>query len=248
MSGQGLQGQRCWITGGGSGIGAAAARSLAAAGAEVVVSGRRREALERTAGEIERLGGRCQIAPLDVADAAACDAVMTAQGPFDIVVASAGLNVKQRRLEDIVAADWQQVIDVNLSGAFNVVRTALPGMRSKGGGLVVVISSWIGWRLEPVGGAAYAASKRALGALTEIINVEEGPNGIRATHLCPAEANTEVLDSRPVPPPPEVRAKMLAPDDIGRVIAFLANCPPSVCINELVLSPVTNRFYQPGAV
>lgn len=243
-----LRSKRCWITGAGSGIGAAAARSLATAGAEIVLSGRRREALERTAGEIEQLGGRCRIAPLDVADAAACDEVMATHGPFDIVVASAGLNVKQRRLEEIVAGDWQQVVDVNLSGTFNVVRTALPGMRGNGGGLVVVISSWIGWRLEPVAGAAYAASKRALGALTEIINVEEGPHGIRATHLCPAETNTEVLDSRPVPPPPEVRAKMLAPDDIGRVIAFLATCPASMCINELVVSPVANRFYQPGAV
>ena len=129
-----------------------------------------------------------------------------------------------------------------------MVRPALAGMRSRGGGLVVVVSSWIGWRFEPVAGSGYAASKRALGALAEVINAEEGVNGIRATHLCPAETDTEVLDTRSNPPPPEERERMLRADDIGRLVAFLATCPAHMCVNEIVVSPVTNRFYRPGGV
>lgn len=243
-----LLNKRCWMSGAGSGIGAAAARALAAKGAEVVLSGRRREALERTLAQIEAQGGRAILAPLDVSDAAACARVAESHGPFDIVVASAGTNVPKRRLAELTADSWQKVVDTNLSGALHLVRTALPGMRERGGGLVVLVSSWIGWRLEPVAGAAYSASKRALGALAEIVNVEEGPHGIRATHFCPAETDTEVLDSRPVPPPPEERARMLRADDLGGLIAYIAACPPHLCINELVVSPVANRFYRPGGV
>src|SRR5690606_2701252 len=132
-----------------------------------------------------------------------------------ILIYSSGTNVAQRSLGTISREGWNTVVNVNLNGAFNAVHSVLPCMRARGGGLVVIISSWAGWRLEPVAGAAYSTTKRGLLALSEVINIEEGPNGIRSTCLCPAEVDTEVLNTRPVPPTAEARARMLQPADIG---------------------------------
>lgn len=243
-----LKEKRAWIIGAGSGIGAAAARALAGDGAATVLSGRRAEALAHTAAQIEGAGGRAQQEPLDVADAAACNRLAANIGSVDVLVMSAGTNVKRRSLRELSTADWTAVTGTNLGGAFNVVQAVLPGMRERGGGLIIIVSSWIGWRHEPVAGVSYSASKRALGALTETINAEEGASGIRATCLCPAETDTEVLDTRPMPPSAEVRALMLKADDVGRVVAFLASCPPHMCVNEVVVSPAANRFYRQGGV
>ena len=236
----GLAGRTAWVTGGGSGIGAAAARALAEAGAAVTISGRRREALERVA------AGSARIAPLvlDVTDAPAVERAGRGLGEVDILVANAGTNIPRRRFAEVSLADWHMVLDTNLKGVMHAVQAVLPGMRARGTGLIVVVSSWIGWRNEKLAGSAYAASKRALLALVESLNMEEGPNGIRATALCPAEVDTEVLETRPVPPPAEERAGMLRADDIGRLIRFLAEQPPHVCVNEITISPVQNRFYR----
>ena len=83
-------------------------------------------------------------------------------------------------------------------------------------------------------------------ALTESINMEECANGIRATALLPGEAATPILEKRPVPPTPEVRAKMLQPEDLGRAIGFIASLPARACVNELTLTPTWNRFYLGG--
>jgi len=92
-------------------------------------------------------------------------------------------------------------------------------------------------------GAAYNASKHAVTALTETINMEEGINGIRACALCPAEVATPIMDRRPMPPSQEDRARMLQPKDLGHTIRWLAELPPNVCINQLVVSPTWNRIY-----
>lgn len=236
----GLAGQNAWVTGGGSGIGAAAARALAEAGAAVTISGRRREALERVAADSERIATLA----LDVTDAEAMAQAGRELGAIDILIANAGTNIPKRRFAEVSLADWHMVLDINLKGVLHAVQAVLPGMRQRGTGLIVVVSSWIGWRNEKLAGSAYAASKRALRALVESLNMEEGGNGIRATALCPAEVDTEVLETRPVPPPAEERAKMLRADDVGRLIRFMAEQPPHVCFNEITISPVQNRFYR----
>jgi NADP-dependent 3-hydroxy acid dehydrogenase YdfG len=236
----GLAGRTAWVTGGGSGIGAAAARALAEAGAQVTISGRRREALDRVAAD----GGRVVPLMLDVTDSEAVERAGRAFGAIDILVASAGTNIPGRSFADVSIADWHKVLDTNLKGVLHAVHAVLPGMRRRGSGLVVIVSSWIGWRNDRIAGSAYAASKRALLALVESLNMEESVNGIRATALCPAEVDTEVLDTRPVPPPAEERAKMLRADDIGRLVRFLAEQPPHVCVNEVTINPVQNRFYR----
>ncbi|ANK83418.1 MAG: oxidoreductase [Rhizobiales bacterium NRL2] len=237
-----------WITGAGSGIGQAAAVALARDGFAVVASGRRTEPLNETAAIIADAGGTCVVEPLDVADADACAAVAdrTRQrfGGIDVLVANAGLNVKDRHLDSLSVADWRQVIDVDVNGVFQCIHPVLPMMRARGGGLIVNVSSWAGRWPAYLAGAAYNAAKHAVSAMNELINMEEGGNGIRATALCPGEVYTPIMDARPVPPPPEELEKMVQMADMGEVIAWLAALPPHVCINELVVSPTDNRIYR----
>jgi len=242
-----LSGKTAWILGGGSGLGAAAAESLAVLGAHVAVSGRRADALERTLRRIETAGGSGTAIPLDVLERDRIDAAAVKIGPVDILIYSSGTNVPRRRLAELNGSDWDRIVDINLNGALHCVQAVLPGMRARGAGTVVVISSWAGWRMEPVAGAAYSATKHALPALCETINIEEGQNGIRATCLMPAEADTEVLDTRTNPPPPEARAKMLRAKDIGDIIGYVAGAPSGMCFNQIVMSPLHNNFYAPRA-
>ena len=233
-----LSGKVAWVTGGGTGIGAAGARALAAAGAQVVVSGRRADPLEALAREI---GGRALA--LDVADPQAIGAAADEIGPVDILVASAGTNVPDRSLAKVSTEDWSRVVDVNLNGVFHATRAVLPGMRAQGGGVVMLVSSWAGKYATRLTGAAYNASKHAVVALSESINIEEGANGIRSTVIMPGEVATDILQSRPVPPSQEQMDRMLQAEDLGATIRFVAEMPPRVCLNEILISPTWNRFY-----
>ena len=95
-------------------------------------------------------------------------------------------------------------------------------------------------------GPAYNATKRAVLALSESINMEECGHGIRATSLLPGEVATPIMEKRPVPPTKETRERMVQPEDMGRAILFLAQMPARACVNELVISPTHNRFYLGG--
>ncbi|WP_417721997.1 SDR family oxidoreductase [Salipiger sp.] len=243
MAHETLKGKTAWIIGGGSGLGAASAAALAAGGAHVCLSGRRRDALETVADRIARAGGSAKVQVLDVANRDAVTATASAVGGVDILVYSAGTNVPTRALETLDGDDWERIVSINLSGALHCVQAVLPGMRARNSGTVVVISSWAGWRMEPVAGVSYSATKHALPALCETINIEEGQRGIRATCLMPAEAATDVLDTRPNPPSAEARARMLQASDIGDAVAFVASAPARVCMNQIVMSPLHNNFY-----
>lgn len=243
-----LQGQIAWVTGAGSGIGLAAARALASAGATVVLSGRRTGALEAAAGQIVATGGLAEVAALDVTDAEAVKAtasqILQRHGDrIDVLVNCAGTNTPERFWRDQSAKGWRQVIATNMDSIFYTTHAVLPAMRARRSGLVINVSSWAGVHHPKLTGPAYNGSKHAVVAMTETINMEDGVYGIRACSLCPAEVATPILDTRPTPPTVEERARMLQPDDVGRAICFMAELPASVCINQLVISPTWNRFY-----
>lgn len=237
-----------WVTGAGSGIGQAGAIALGARGHTVVVSGRRLEPLQETSELIEKAGGTCVIERLDVADPDACAAVASRiadnHGRLDVLVNNAGLNVKDRHTDVLSVADWRKVIDVDVNGVFHCLHPTLPIMRAQGGGLIINVSSWAGRWPAYLAGAAYNAAKHAVSAMNELINMEEGGNGIRCTALCPGEVYTPIMDARPVPPSLEEKQKMVQMADMGEVIGWLADQPAHVCINELVISPTHNRIYQ----
>ena len=240
-----------WITGAGTGIGLGAAQTLAQAGAIVVMSGRRGEVLEREAGKILRTGGRAEVEPLDVSDQTAvqrvADAILARHGRIDILVNSAGLNTTNRYWRNQTTEGWREVIGINLDGAFYATAAVLPGMRKQRDGVVINISSWAGVHHAQQTGAAYNASKHAVTAMTETINMEEGIHGIRACAICPAEVSTPIMDRRPVPPSAEDRARMLRTEDLGHIIRFIAELPAHACINQLIVSPTWNRIYLAAA-
>jgi NADP-dependent 3-hydroxy acid dehydrogenase YdfG len=119
-------------------------------------------------------------------------------------------------------------------------------MRAQKGGLIVNVSSWAGLYASKLTGPAYNATKRAVLALTESINMEECQHGIRATALLPGEVATPILDKRPTPPSAELREQMVQAQDMGQTLLFLAQLPARACINELIISPTHNRFYMGG--
>jgi len=246
-----LSGKVAWVTGAGSGMGLSGAQHLAAAGATVIMSGRRADVLEREAEAIRKAGRKAEVAALDVSNALSvqgvAQSILARHGKVDILVNSAGLNHPQRFWRNQTVASWDQVIRVNLDGTFYCTHAILPSMRTRKDGLVINISSWAGKYTLAMAGAAYNGSKHAVVALTETINMEECGNGIRACALCPAEVATPILDRRPVPPSPEERARMLQADDLGKTILWIAEQPPHVCINEITISPTWNRMYIGGA-
>ncbi len=242
-----LTGKVAWITGAGTGIGLAGAKALADAGATVVMSGRRKEVLALEAEKIRIKGGKSEVEALDVSDAKSVKktaaAILNRHARVDILVNSAGLNVPNRYWSNQTIEGWKEVIGINLDGSFYTTLAVLPVMRARKDGLVINVSSWAGVFHPKLTGAAYNASKHAVTAMTETINMEECANGIRACAICPAEVATPIMDRRPVPPSAEDRARMLQAEDLGNTIRFIAEMPPHVCINQIIISPTWNRMY-----
>jgi len=236
-----------WVTGAGTGIGLAGAKALAESGAVVVMSGRRAEVLEKEAAAIQKRGGKVEVEPLDVSDAAevarVAEVIAARHGKVDVLVNSAGLNVTKRFFREQTVEGWDQVIRINLDGTFYCIRAVLPLMRAQKDGVIINISSWAGVYTSMVTGPAYNASKHAVVSLTENLNMEECVNGIRACAICPAEVATPIMDRRPVPPTSEERARMLQSEDLGNTIRWVAEQPPHVCVNEIIISPTWNRLF-----
>lgn len=236
-----------WVLGGGSGIGRAIALELGGRGYRVAVSGRRVAPLKQAVKELEAAGGQGWAVPVDVTDNASvteAHAQIDEQvGRIDTLVCSAGTNVRNRWWSDLTSDAFGRVVETNLTAVARVVLAVLPGFRSRGFGQIVVISSWSGWNYMSAAGAAYGASKTALSPLVEALNDQEGRYGVRATHLCPGEVNTEILQTRPVPPPAAELERMLQPAQVAGVVGSIVDLPAGICVNELVLTPTWNRMY-----
>ena len=187
---------------------------------------------------------------LDVAGkkavAAAAAGIEKRHGRIDILVNSAGTNLGKRNFKDVSAEGWDEVVAINLSGLFYCCHAVIPGMRSRKDGLIINISSWAGRYASQLTGPAYNATKRAVIALTESINIEECRNGIRATSILPGEVATPIMEKRPVPPSKEERARMAQPEDLGAAILFVASMPARTCVSELIIAPTWNRLVIGG--
>lgn len=233
-----------WITGGGSGMGRAVALAAAAAGWQVALSGRREERLEEIVGEITAAGGTALALPLDVRDrsaqSAAVEQILGAFGGLDALVLAAGQNSPRRRWQDQDMEEFESIVTTNLYAVAAGLDAALPHLR-RDGGTVVVVSSYAGWSFQPGAGVAYSASKTALSSLVRSLNQQEAAHGVRACHLCPGDVATDFLDQRPEVPDEAARAVMLGPEDVARSALFVLDSPSHVRIDELVLSPLSQR-------
>lgn len=225
-------------------MGAASARAAAASGWTVVVSGRRREALDAVVDDIRSAGGQASALTLDVRDpeavATAARSILAEHGRLDGLVLAAGLNAPDRRWDDQSMDGFRDIVDTNLTAVVSVVDAALPALRESAG-VVVVISSFAGWSFQPAAGVAYSASKTALGSIVRSLNAQGAVDGVRACHLCPGDVATDFLDQRPTVPDAAARSVMLTPDDIGETVRFVLDAPAHVRVDELVISPVYRR-------
>jgi NADP-dependent 3-hydroxy acid dehydrogenase YdfG len=239
-----LDGKIAWITGAGTGIGEASAHALAKAGAHVVLSGRRQGPLDEVVEAIVAGGGKAEAMQLDVADAAAtqaiADSIASRLGGVDIFFANAGLNIPNRTTRDLTAAAFDQVIGINLNGVMYGILAVLPQMRPKGAGTIIINSSWAGRFPSGRSGSAYNAAKHAVVALSHTINMENGMDGVRCCVLMPGGVNTPIHQARTNPPTAERLASLLQPEDLGSLVLYIAEAPPHVCFNEIVVSPTQN--------
>lgn len=232
-----------WITGAGSGIGAAMAAAFAGAGFHVALTGRRQDRLREVADALPEPDAAL-ILPGDVTDRAgmarAAQQVADWGGRLDVLCNNAGLNIPKRRWAELDWDSWDRVIDVNLTGALNVIAACLPIMRKQQDGVMIHTSSWAGRFHSPVSGVAYGASKHALSDISLSLNDEEGRNGIRSTALCPAEVATPLLAERPGFDASKM-AEMIQPEDMAKTALFVAQMQSGISLPEIVLAPVRRK-------
>ncbi|RST85674.1 SDR family oxidoreductase [Aquibium carbonis] len=180
------------VTGGATGIGKATALALAEAGVEVTICGRRAEPLEAVAA----LNPRIHAMTADVTDEASVEALYTqaqaARGPIEIVVANAGI-ASSAPAHKTTLADWNRILDVNLTGAFLTVRPALAGMAERKRGRLIFIASVAGLRGSAYV-APYVASKHGVVGLMRALAAELLKTGVTVNAICPGYVETEMLE------------------------------------------------------
>jgi len=243
-------GKVVWMTGAGTGIGKAGALMFAQEGAAVALIGRRRDKLDEVAAEIQAIGGNAVVEALDVTDrnkvGEAGERLLKRLGRVDILVNNAGLNVVNRRLTEITAEDWDYILAVNLTGAFNMVQAVMPTMRNQKDGLIINIASTAAKRVSGVAGIAYSASKFGMLGMSLSLTQEAWKFGIRACCLCPDDVNTPIMARRKVKYPPEVLEQFIQPEDLAETMRFVALMPRRTSIPEVLIYPTNVRPYTPA--
>ncbi|MER9742124.1 SDR family NAD(P)-dependent oxidoreductase [Mesorhizobium sp. M0187] len=188
-----ISGKHALVTGGGSGVGRAIALALAEAGIEVTICGRRDAELAKVAGE----NGRVHAMPADVTNEAAMTSLYAQaealRGPFDIVVANAGM-AGSTPAHRTTLADWQRTLDVNLTGAFLTVKPALAGMAARKAGRIVFVASTAGLKGYAYV-APYVAAKHGVVGLMRALAAETAKSGVTVNAVCPGFVETDMLEA-----------------------------------------------------
>lgn len=236
-----LQGKMALVTGGGSGIGEAAALKLAEAGADVAVLGRTRDELEETAAAIGRMGRK---APILVADISRDDEMRAAFeevgqdfGHLDFVFANAGINGTWAPLTDLTYEDWNKTMSINLGGTFLTLHYAIPLMQQQGGSIAITASINGTRTFTSAGASAYSATKAGQVALAQMAALELAKHRIRVNVICPGAIESEIDDNtrkrnveRAAEPAEFPEGKIPLTDgkpgkaeDVGDLVVFLAS-------------------------
>mgnify|MGYP003638634204 CR=1 FL=1 len=241
----GLAGKVALVTGASSGIGEAAARSLAAAGAQVVVSARRAQKLDALVAEIGDNGGKAAALAGDVSreeDAfSMIEDTIEKFGRIDILVNSAGI-IDAGGLENLSIDQWQRVIDVNLMGTIYTCKAALPQMKAQGEGDIINLSSTAGRRAAGLMGA-YSTSKFGLTGFTEGLRQEIGNHGVRVSIIEPGATETEVAEGISDPAMRDAmrihvaRKGVMQPSDIADAILFIVGLPRRANVSQILIRP-----------
>lgn len=228
-----LDGKVALITGGGTGIGAACARVFAEEGAALVLTGRRKEVLEAVTEGIKEKGGRALAVAGSVTDEAharsAVAQAVRAFGRLDILVNNAGVGAFGKLLHETEDATWEEMLAINLTGAYRMIKAAVPEMIKAGGGSIVNVSSIASLVGIPLT-AAYSASKGGLDALTRCVAMDYAPQKIRCNSICPGLVETPMAASL-LNDPQRLKEVMASyplgrpgtPEEVARLILYLAS-------------------------
>lgn len=219
------------VTGASSGIGEAVGRRLADEGMRVAVAARRKDRLEAIADD---LPGDALAVPVDVRDwdsvRSMAATVEETWGGVDLLMANAGTGGRGR-VEDLDVDDWQQTIDVNLSGAFRTCKACLPLMRDRPGTRTIVTTASVSGTMGMAGSSAYCASKWGLRGFTQSLALEVADDGIRVTSINPGYVNTRWHEGHP-------RAdEMIQPEDLAQLVVDLATLPERAIIDDVTVWP-----------
>ena len=239
-----LKGRVAVVTGGGQAIGLACVEALSEAGAKVIIADYNPKAAESGRDAMKAKGYPCEIAVVDVTDAAGIEALADKLGKVDILVNNAGIARSEIPAENMEDERWLNVLDVNLNGTFWCCRSFGKRMLSAGKGSIVNIGSMSGFIVnKPQGQSHYNASKAAVHHLTKSLAAEWGARGVRVNSVAPtyirtpltafASSNAEMyntwIDSTPM-------ARMGEPDEIASVVLFLASDASSLMTGSIVLA------------
>jgi NADP-dependent 3-hydroxy acid dehydrogenase YdfG len=240
-----LTGKIALVTGASSGIGAAGAEALAAAGATVVAVARRADRLDTLVSQIADRGGNAVALPGDVTDEKVAQGVVTETlrrfGRLDILVNSAGV-IDAGGIENADTARYRRVLDINLMASLYTSRAVIGPMRAQGGGDIINISSTAGRRAAALFNA-YSASKFALTAMTEAMRQEVGRHGIRVCIIEPGATTTEVSEGVADPTYRKfihehvTKEGAMKPEDVAGAIVFVASLPPRANVSQLLIRP-----------
>jgi NAD(P)-dependent dehydrogenase (short-subunit alcohol dehydrogenase family) len=229
-----LEDKTALVVGAANGIGRATALAFAAAGARVACADVEAPGARATAAEIVKGGGQALAVHLDVTDGASCRAAVAATterfGGLDVLLYGAADNDRTATVLELDEAAWDRVIRVNLTGAFLMVRAAIPAMIAGGGGSVILIASQLG-RVGSPGRPAYCATKGALIQLAKVLATDHAAQGIRANTLSPGAIETRRMlqrwktmeDARAVMAPKHLLGRLGQPEEIARAAVYLAS-------------------------
>lgn len=237
------------VTGASSGIGRATALLFAREGARVVVTARRKEALDILVDEIVAAGGQACAVDGDVREEAlheaAVDAAVERFGGLDIAFNNAGIVGEMAPLDQLSPDAWRTILDINLTGAFLGARRQVPAMLARGGGSLVFTSTFVGHTVGMPGMSAYAASKAGMIGLMKVIAAEFGDRGVRANAILPGGTDTPASITNAPDAAPELLAfveglhalkRMAQPEEIARCVLHLASDAASFMTGAAVLA------------
>ena len=228
------------VTGASSGIGAATARRLAAAGFHVFCAARRVDRLESLVSEIGGTAVAC-----DVTDDAQVAALAETVGPrLDVLVNNAGGAIGSDPVADADAEDWRAMYEVNVIGTLNVTRALLPALEASGAGTLVNVGSTAG-RVAYEGGGGYTAAKHGVAVMTETLRLELLGRPVRVTEIAPGMVQTDEFslnrfggDQSKADAVYAGVAEPLTADDVADTIAWVVTRPHHVNVDLLVVKPL----------
>ena len=232
------------VTGASSGIGAATARQLAAAGYRVVLTARRKDRIEALAAEITEAGHQATAYALDVTDRAAVDEFATAFRTLAVLVNNAGGALGLDPVATADPEDWRRMYDVNVLGTLHMTQALLPALTASGDGTVVVLSSTAGHATYE-GGAGYTSAKHGTSVISETLRLELNGEHVRVVDVRPGLVHTEEFsltrlhgDQAAADKVYEGVDRPLVASDVAECVGFVVGLPQHVNIDTLVVKPV----------